>query len=126
MSFRAVDASKAYPTSIVAIYWLTFALVAAAYALVELKSVLVRGSELRDAGLRLHYIIGIGVIFLTLLRLILRGSFAVSRAEQSFPRWMQRTATAMHSSLFPYREHVCTECTAAHRTNCRDQELTPR
>jgi cytochrome b561 len=63
MSFRVVDASKAYPTSIVAIHWLTFALVAAAYALVELKNLLVRGSELRDAALRRHYIIGIGVIF---------------------------------------------------------------
>ncbi len=83
-----------------ALHWLTLLLVIVAFALVELKGYAARGSDLRSALLRLHYLTGLTIFALTLLRLGVRAVTTVPAPEPPPPRWMRLSAKGAHFALY--------------------------
>ena len=92
--------SQRYPPALLALHWLTLLLVIAAYALVELKGFAERGSDLRSAMVRLHYMAGLSIFALTLLRLGVRAVTTVPASEPLPPYWMQLSSKAVHLVLY--------------------------
>jgi cytochrome b561 len=59
---------------IIALHWLMLLLIVAVYLFVEFRGLFPRGSEPRELMKTLHFMLGISVFFLVLLRLVVRFS----------------------------------------------------
>ena len=100
MHSTSAKAKNHYPAILIALHWLVFILVVTAYALTELKSFAERGSDLRSAMLRLHYLTGITVFALTWLRLAVRTLGTRPPVAPLPPRWLHAVATLFHIALY--------------------------
>ena len=96
----STPATSRYPAKLIALHWLTFTLVVAAYALAELKGFTARGSEMRIAMLALHYLTGMLIFALTWLRLALRLTVVVADAQPVPTRAMLWAASCLHVFLY--------------------------
>ncbi len=61
-----------YHTLSIALHWLMFLLLAAAYAFIELRGIYDKGSVPRETMKSLHFTLGLSVFFLVWLRLLAR------------------------------------------------------
>ncbi|MCC7152619.1 MAG: cytochrome b [Rubrivivax sp.] len=89
------------PLSITA-HWLTLALLAAVYALIELKGIFPKGSAPREAMKDWHFMLGMVVFGLVFVRLALRAVFTAPPVAPAPALWQQRMATAMHVLLYAF------------------------
>lgn len=89
------------PLSITA-HWLTLALLAAVYALIELKGIFPKGSVPREAMKNWHFMLGMVVFGLVFVRLALRAVFTAPPVAPAPALWQQRMATAMHVLLYAF------------------------
>lgn len=69
---RWKNTTDGYGYIAITLHWLSAAVLVATYALMELKSLATRGSELRSNMPGWHYIAGLTLFFLTWLRLLIR------------------------------------------------------
>lgn len=83
-------------------HWMMFILVAAGYALMELKSFAPRGSDLRLNMATLHYLLGLFVFTLVWARLVLRLTATVPPIRPTLPAWQAVFAKAMHWMLYVF------------------------
>ncbi|MCA3187992.1 MAG: cytochrome b/b6 domain-containing protein, partial [Cupriavidus sp.] len=61
-----------YGTSVIALHWLMLVLLAAVYACMELRGFAPKGSELRANMKSLHFVLGLYVLALVVVRLCVR------------------------------------------------------
>lgn len=97
---KTLPARETYPPSLIAIHWLTALLIAAVFAAIELREYFPKGSETRDQLKALHFMLGLTVWLLVLVRLVLRSR---ERAPQIVPppsTWQVAAAHAMHALLY--------------------------
>ncbi|MGE0583416.1 MAG: cytochrome b [Steroidobacteraceae bacterium] len=84
----------------IALHWLMLLLIAAVYACIELRVNFPRGSDPREALKTWHFMLGLGVLGLAVLRLvvILRGPKPAIRPEPA--RVQKQLAAAAHFALY--------------------------
>lgn len=93
-------ARETYPPALIAIHWLTVVLIVAVFASIELREYFPKGSDARNGLKTLHFMLGLTVWLLVLVRLVLRSR---ERAPQIVPppsAWQIGAAHAMHALLY--------------------------
>jgi len=95
------SASRYHPISI-GLHWLTLALLIAVYALIELRGIYPRGSEARDLMKHWHFMLGLLVFALLLVRLPARAFFRSPPITPTPPAWQRWLAKAMHPALYGF------------------------
>ncbi len=88
-----------HPLSI-SIHWLTFFLMIAVYALIELREIYPKGSDAREAMKMWHFMLGLTVLGLTLVRIVPRVLFRVPPITPPLPATQRFVAEAVHLILF--------------------------
>lgn len=98
MSWRNSD--ERYGSLSIGLHWFMLILIAAVYALMELRGIFPKGSDGRELMKTWHYMLGLSVLVLALLRLVVS---LASRAPRILPEpaAMQRAvAKLMHVALY--------------------------
>lgn len=97
-----VKPKAAYGSVTISIHWLMLVLIATTCALMELKSVAPRGSELRVNMALLHYLLGLVIFVLAWPRLFIRFTGVTPPITPPPPVWQEMLAKAMHLFLYAY------------------------
>lgn len=87
----------------IGMHWLMLVLLVGVYACIELRELYPKGSDPREALKTWHFMLGLSVFALVLLRLALR-YFAgpAPRIEPEPPNWQKYFATLMHVALYVF------------------------
>ncbi len=101
MAFKNSDIR--YGSWVIGLHWLMLVLLAAVYACMELRGLAPKGSDLR-AGLKpLHFLLGLSVLALVVVRLAMRwGAGAAPDIRPPAPIWQERLARLMHLALYAF------------------------
>jgi cytochrome b561 len=94
------NSASEYGSLAIAGHWLTVLLIAAAYALMELKDVTPKGSPGRAAMASWHYTIGLVVFVVAWLRVALRATGPTPKIDPPAPEWEERLARIVHGALY--------------------------
>ena len=89
-----------YSTASIALHWLMLLLLAAVYACIELRVQFPRGSDTRELLKTWHYMLGLTVPILVVLRLAARAIGPTPAIVPAPPIWQQRLARAVHVLLY--------------------------
>lgn len=95
------DTSRYHKLSI-ALHWLMFLLVAAAYAFIELRVVFEKGSEPRDTMKEIHFMLGMSIFILVWFRLLARFIYARPEITPAPHKVQQWAAKVVHWSLYAF------------------------
>ncbi len=86
----------------ISLHWLTLLLLVAVYALIELREMYPKGSETRELMKHWHFMLGLVVFALVLIRLPARALFRVPPITPAPPAWQEWLAKAMHLALYVF------------------------
>ena len=89
-----------YGSLSIGLHWLMLMLIAAVYALMELREIFPRGSDPREAMKAWHFTLGLAVMGLALLRVATQAFGERPRISPEPPPWMQLSARLMHFALY--------------------------
>ncbi|HEX6017423.1 MAG TPA: cytochrome b [Burkholderiaceae bacterium] len=89
-----------YQPLLIGMHWLTLALLIAVYALIELRGLYPKGSDAHDMMKQWHFMLGLAVFGLVVIRLPLRLALHAPPITPQPPAWQQRIAVAMHWALY--------------------------
>jgi cytochrome b561 len=92
--------STRYGSLSIGLHWLTLLLLIGVYACIELHEFFPKGSDAREALKSWHFMLGLAVLGLTLLRLLAAAGAPTPRIEPDPPLWQKRAGTAMHVALY--------------------------
>lgn len=84
----------------IGLHWLMLALIAAAYACIELKGNFPKGSDTRELLKQWHFMLGLAVFALVWLRLLARATAPTPKIRPALPTWQALPARAMHLALY--------------------------
>jgi len=84
----------------IALHWVMLLLIAAVYACIELRSNFPKGSGIREGLKTWHFMLGLSVLVLVLVRLVVRLTDTVPRIEPEPPRWQSLFGKLMHLALY--------------------------
>ena len=93
---------NSYHSALIAIHWATVLLIAAAYALIELRGIFPKGTPAHDLMKTWHFMLGLTVFALLFARIPLRLVFHAPPITPPPPRWQERLAHAMHFTLYAF------------------------
>jgi cytochrome b561 len=97
------NSKSRYGKAVIGLHWTMLLLLAAVYACMELRGLAPRGSELRGALKPLHFLLGLSVLALVVIRLAVRWSAgAAPRIQPALPKWQDRLARLMHFALYAF------------------------
>jgi superoxide oxidase len=91
-----------YASETIWMHWLMLVLIAAASALMEFKSISLRGSELRANMALMHYLLGIVIFAMVWPRLLSRLTGSEPPITPTPPAWQATLAKATHLFLYAY------------------------
>lgn len=89
-----------YGTLTIALHWLMLALLAAVYACIELRELWPRGSDPRELIKTWHYMLGLSVLLLVLVRIGARVAGGTPPIVPKPPGWQTGLAHATHALLY--------------------------
>ena len=92
--------SNRYHPALIGMHWLTLVLLVAAYALIELRGIFPKGSSAHDLMKTWHFMLGLAVWALVLVRLPLSLALHAPPITPTPPAWQHRLAQAMHVALY--------------------------
>ena len=81
-------------------HWFMLLLLAAVYACMELRDFFPKGSDAREALKTWHYMLGISVLVIALLRLLFQMTQTVPQITPVPPKWMNLSSTLMKIALY--------------------------
>lgn len=84
----------------IALHWFMFLLIAATYACMELREFFPRGSDPREAMKAWHYMLGLSVLILVVLRIAARFLSRAPSIIPTPPAWQQWSAKIVHLGLY--------------------------
>ncbi|HXD37272.1 MAG TPA: cytochrome b [Rhodanobacter sp.] len=91
-----------YGSLSIAMHWLMLLLLVGVYACINLRELFPRGSDLREGLKAWHFMLGLAVFALVLLRLAIRWAGAVPDIRPQPPLWQRRFAGLMHLALYAF------------------------
>jgi cytochrome b561 len=94
------DTDTRYGSLSITLHWLMLALIAGAYACIELKGNFPKGSETRDLLKQWHFMLGMAVFALVWLSLLARFVAPIPKIEPALPAWKNLPAQIMHLALY--------------------------
>ncbi|CAN7424430.1 cytochrome b [Acidovorax sp. LjRoot118] len=83
-----------------ALHWAMLLLIAAVYASIELRGFFPKGSGLRQDMKTWHFMLGLSVLLLAMLRLAVALTSTVPRIQPEPARWQHRLARLAHFALY--------------------------
>ena len=89
-----------YSALSISLHWLMLALIAAVYACIELRELFPKGSDPRELLKTWHFMLGLAVLALVLLRLFAKAFSQTPPISPEPPRYQQLTAKFMHLALY--------------------------
>ena len=94
-----------YGTALVAVHWFMALLMVAVFASIELRVLYAKGTEMRDFMKALHFMLGLSVLLMVVLRLAAR--WASPKPVEAAPAnalqtWSQRLAAVGHLALYGF------------------------
>jgi len=84
----------------ICIHWFMLLLLVAVYACIELHEFFPKGSDLRATLKTWHFMLGLSVLVLALIRLVVHLSDIVPRIEPDPPKWQKQSAKLVHVALY--------------------------
>lgn len=94
------NSTERYGTLSIGLHWLMLVLIAAVYALMELREIYPRGSDPREAMKAWHFTLGLSVLLLALLRVSVQAFSAHPGINPAPPPWIKLSARLMHLGLY--------------------------
>lgn len=94
------NAHERYSTLSIALHWIMFVLMAAVYASIELRVIFPKGSDPREAMKTLHFMLGLSVLLLVMLRIYGRAISPVPAVKPALSAAQQFAANAGHLALY--------------------------
>ncbi len=94
------NSANRYGALSIGLHWLMLLLFVAVYACIELRGYFPKGSDPREALKVWHFMLGLSVLALALLRVLLRLTSPVPRIEPMPPGWQKLSASLMHFALY--------------------------
>ena len=84
----------------IGLHWLMLLVIAAAYACIELRGNFPKGSDIREGLKTWHFMLGLSILVLVLVRLAAHFIGPVPRIEPDPPKWQSLFAKLMHIALY--------------------------
>lgn len=94
------DSLRSYAKFPIAFHWLTLFLLIAVYACIELREFFPKGSDPRNALKSWHFMLGLTVFALTLLRLVARWLNPPPPKDSAVLAWQRVVASLTHFALY--------------------------
>lgn len=94
------NSATRYGSAMITMHWLMLLLLAAVYALMELREFYPSGSAPRELMKAWHYTVGLGVFVLTGIRLGIRLGQPMPLIEPALVRWQHLLSKAVHGALY--------------------------
>jgi len=98
MNWRNTDGR--YGSLSVGLHWLMLLVIAAVYACIELRGNFPKGSDIREGLKTWHFMLGLSILVLVLVRLAVHFIGPVPRIEPDPPKWQSLLAKLMHIALY--------------------------
>lgn len=89
-----------YPSLLIGLHWFMLLLLVAVYTTIELRGIFPKGTAERNAMKLWHFMLGLSVFALVLLRLVARMRGAAPAITPTPPKWQTGLAHAMHAALY--------------------------
>ncbi|HMO46253.1 MAG TPA: cytochrome b [Rubrivivax sp.] len=99
---RAATAPGTYHPLSIGAHWLTLALLAAIYALIEMRGIFPKSSDAHQLMKTWHNMLGLTVFGLVFVRLALRAVYPAPSIDPPPPAWQDTLARAMHWALYAF------------------------
>ena len=93
---------KHYHPLQIGVHWLTLLLLIAVYALIELRDIYPKGSAGHELMKTWHFMLGMAVLAVVLVRLPLRLALQAPPISPAPPAWQEQLAHAMHWALYGF------------------------
>lgn len=97
---RTEPTQVGFGSTLIAVHWLVFALMASAYATMEFRGIFPRASDGRLVMRAAHYALGLSVLALMLVRIPLRIARGAPPIVPPPPAWQARAAKLGHLALY--------------------------
>ena len=97
---NASTSASRYSGLRIGLHWAIALLIAAAYALIELREIYPKGSDPRELMKTLHFMLGLSVLFLAVLRVAAALGSPKPAIVPAPPAWQHALAGATHGLLY--------------------------
>lgn len=94
------NSTDRYGSLSIGLHWLMLLLFVGVYACIELRGFFPKGSDPREALKTWHFMLGLSVLVLALLRLLVHLTTVAPRIKPDPPRWQKLSARLMHLALY--------------------------
>ncbi|WP_049630605.1 cytochrome b [Cellvibrio sp. pealriver] len=98
----SIQNSSRYSPILIGLHWFMFVLMVVVFATIEMRSLFPRGSDPRELVKALHFMLGICVLLLVVIRLAVRLSGKTPAIVPAPKPWEKLLATLMHLSLYAF------------------------
>ena len=89
-----------YGSLSIGLHWVMLLLLAAVYACIELRGNFPKGSDIREGLKTWHFMLGLSVLVLVLVRVMARLIGSVPVIQPAMPKWQNVVAKLMHLALY--------------------------
>ena len=92
--------SARYSSLSIGLHWLILVLLIAVYATIELRGIFPKGSDPRELMKTWHFMLGLSVLALALLRLLVNVTRSAPPITPEPPQWQKLLSKLMHLALY--------------------------
>lgn len=97
---NVLNSNKRYGSLSIGLHWLMLLLLIAVYACIELREIYPKGSDPREALKTWHFMLGLVIFPLALIRLGISITSYHPQIEPCPPKWQKISAILVHSALY--------------------------
>ena len=96
------NTTERYGSLSIGMHWLMLLLLVGVYACIDLRGYFPKGSDLREGLKTWHFMLGLGVFALVLVRLAIRITGPAPIIQPEVPAWQRHFARLMHAALYVF------------------------
>jgi cytochrome b561 len=96
------NTTERYGSVSIGLHWLMLVLLIAVYACINLIDLYPKGSDPREALKTWHFMLGLTVLLLVVVRLLIRWSGPTPLVVPEMPTWQKRLAGLIHAALYVF------------------------
>jgi cytochrome b561 len=99
---NSADIRQRFPSLSIALHWVMALLITAVYAVILLRENYPKGSDIREGLKAWHFMLGLAVLSLVIIRLIVRYSNRKPPSTPEPPVWQSLMAKTTHFALYAF------------------------